>query len=188
MKLFVINGKINPHLHDPTWHWLTLNQWLVGPRSNNCSQVFVFCLTWKTNLKSGRRQTLCNNSSSHCVYLILIGRLNPERVGLFLLQFTTWLRFICVKYSFTLTAEWRGCCLLVDLKEWMVSVLVAEMQYPPVLLCVVFLRSALEDFLCLWSQPQEAKRTLLAAWRELPTTGRTSLVWCAGRRWTPPAL
>lgn len=128
MKLFVINGERNPHLHDPTWHWLTLNQWLVGPRSNNCSQVFVFSLTCKTNLKSGRRQTLCNNSSSHCVYLTLIGCLKSERVGLFLLQFTTLLRFICVKYSFTLTAEWRGCCLLLDLKEWMVSVLVAEMH------------------------------------------------------------
>lgn len=180
MKLFVINGKINPNLHDPTWQWLTLNP-MTGWATQQQLQPSL-CFLFKIWSQEGGKHF--NNSSSHCVYLILTGCLNSES-----LQHDCGSSVKRLKCSFTLTAEWRGCCLLLlDLKEWMVSVLVAEMQYPPVLLCVVFLRSALEDFLCLWSQPQEAKRTLLAAWRELPTTGRTSLVWCAGRRWTPPAL
>lgn len=91
------------------------NDWL-GHACQQQLQSSLCCLfNMQKNLKSGRRQTVCNNtvrSLSHCVYLILVG------VRLFLLvflQFTTLLRFICVTpemfiYSSQLSEVVVVCC------------------------------------------------------------------------------
>lgn len=86
------------------------NDWL-GHACQQQLQSSLCCLfNVQKNLKSGRRQTVCNNTvRSLCVYLI---------VRLFLLvflQFTTLLRFICVTpemfiYSSQLSEVVVVCC------------------------------------------------------------------------------
>lgn len=86
------------------------NDWL-GHACQQQLQSSLCCLfNMQKNLKSGRRQTVCNNTvRSLCVYLI---------VRLFLLvflQFTTLLRFICVTpemfiYSSQLSEVVVVCC------------------------------------------------------------------------------